>query len=117
MELLSEPPVPRPRTFVNAPPTGWIPKQQLLDESEIDEGIFADWAPKLGLRTCLVSRGRPGVTSYYALAAVATLKRLADLSQHPPRNMDRWLWQLWLEGHDVDVCAWAGKNLANGLKA
>lgn len=108
--------MPRPRRFTSAPPKGWITKQQLLTEAELGERTFDGWAEKLGLRTRLVSHGRGGITSYYPPGTVATLKRLDHLSANSKGNMDDWIWQLWLEGQDVDISAWASMHLADGLK-
>jgi hypothetical protein len=108
--------MPKPRTFASAPPSGWISRDELLVETGIGERLFAGWAEQLGLRTCLVSRGRGGSDSYYPSESVATIKRLRDLSRHPPRNWDDWRWRLWIEGHEVDIRAWARGHLASGLK-
>jgi hypothetical protein len=63
-----------------------------------------------------VSRGRGGFESYYPSESIGTIKRLRELRADSPRNFDEWLWRLWLEGHEVDVRAWAREHLASGLK-
>jgi hypothetical protein len=108
--------MPKLRTFVDAPPNGWISRERLLVETDIDERKFAAWAAQLGLKTCLVSRGRGGLESYYPSEYVGTIKRLQELMGNSRRNFDEWLWRLWLEGHDVDIRAWAREHLASGLK-
>jgi hypothetical protein len=108
--------MPKLRTFVSAPPNGWISRERLLVETGIGERKFAGWAAQLGLRTCLVSRGRDGFESYYPFEYIGTIKRLQELIGNSRRNFDQWLWRLWLEGHDVDIRAWAREHLASGLK-
>jgi hypothetical protein len=108
--------MPKLRAFASAPPNGWITRDRLLAETGIGERKLAAWAAQLGLRTCLVSRGRGGLDSYYPSESIGTIKRLLELSAESPRNLDEWLWRLWLEGHEVDVRAWARKHLAYGLK-
>jgi len=63
-----------------------------------------------------VSRGRGGFESYYHPESVGRIKRLRELSRHPPRNWDDWLFRLWLEEHEFDIRAWARKHLASGLE-
>ena len=108
--------MPKLRTFASAPPNGWISRDRLLVETGIGERRLADWAEQLGLRTCLVSRGRGGFESYYPPESVGTLKRLLELSADIAAQFDEWLWRLWLEEHEVDIRAWARKHLAGGLK-
>jgi hypothetical protein len=108
--------MPKLRTFARAPPNGWISRDRLLAETGIGERRFADWAARLGLRTCLVSRGREGIKSYYPSEGVVTLKRLLELSADLPRKFDESLWCLWLEDPEVDIRPWAKKHLASGLK-
>jgi hypothetical protein len=106
----------RPRKFVKAPPKGWITKKTLLADTGVDERVFDGWVEKLGLETCLVSRGKTGITSYYPPKTIRTIQRLSELRVSSRRNIDEWIWQLWLEEHDVDICAWANRHLADGLK-
>jgi len=108
--------MPAVRTFAPAPPEGWIDRVRLLTETGVSDRKFAEWAPKLGLRTCLVSRGRAGVEAYYPPGSIRMIKRLLEISATSPRDMNRWLWQLWLEGFDVDICGWAKKHISSGLK-
>jgi hypothetical protein len=116
MEKILGPLMPSTRTFSNEPPKGWIGKDRLLAEIGISDRRLAEWAPHLGLRTCLVSRGRNGIEAYYPPDSVGMIKRLLELRAQSPRDMDRSLWQLWLEGEDVDITAWAKKHLARGLR-
>jgi hypothetical protein len=108
--------MPRPRKFVKAPPKGWIAKEKLLDETVVDERVFDDWVDKLGLKNCLVSRGKGRITSYYPPDTSGTIRRILELRVSARRNIDEWIWHLWDEEHDVDTCAWARRHLANGLK-
>ena len=52
--------MPKLRTFAGAPPNGWISRERLLVETGIGERKLAGWVAQLGLKTCLVSRGRGG---------------------------------------------------------
>jgi len=103
----------RSRNFVKAPPKGWITKQKLLSETGVEERVFDGWAEKLGLKTALVSRGKKGTASYYPHETIATIRRLCELRVSSRRNIDEWIWRLWLEEHDVDICAWANKHVAD----
>jgi hypothetical protein len=53
--------------------------------------------------------------SYYAPDSIRTVKRLLELSANAPRDMDEWLWRLWLEEENVDIIAWTKKHLNSGL--
>jgi hypothetical protein len=108
--------MPKLRKFVSAPPNGWISRERLLVETGIGERRLAGWAEQLGLKTCLVSRGRGGFESYYPSDCIGMIKRLQELSMDSPRNWDEWLWRLWLKGDEVDIRAWAREHLASGLK-
>lgn len=103
----------RSRKFVKAPPKGWITKQKLLSKTGVEERVFDGWAEKLGLKTALVSRGKNGTTSYYPPETIATIRRLCELRVSSRRNIHEWIWRLWLEEHDVDICAWANKHVAD----
>jgi hypothetical protein len=116
MQKILEPQSPMSRCFVDAPPKGWIKKETLLEETNISDRMLAEWAPQLGLRICLVSRGRKGIDSYYQPSGVPTINRLRELGATGPRDMNERLWRLWLEGHDVDIPGWAKKHLTSGLK-
>ena len=107
--------MPKPRTFVSAPPNGWISRERLLVETGIGERRLADWGPRLGLRTCLVSHGRGGMESYYPPDSIRTVKHFLELSANTPRDTDERLWRLWLEEENVDIIAWAKKHLDSGL--
>jgi hypothetical protein len=108
--------MPKPRTFVSAPPNGWISRGRLLVETGIGERRLAGWVAQLGLKSCLVSSGRGGFESYYPSESIGTIKRLLELRADSPRDFDEWLWRLWLEGREVDIRAWAKEHLASGLK-
>jgi hypothetical protein len=108
--------MPKLRMFASAPPSGWISRERLLVETGIGERRLAGWAEQLGLRTCLMSRGRGGFESYYPSESIGTIKRLLELRADSPRNFDEWVWRLWLEGREVDIRAWLRKHLASGLK-
>src|SRR5262245_29142374 len=108
--------MPKARTFASEPPNGWISRDRLLVETGIGERRLAGWAEQLGLRTCLVSRGRGGFESYYPPGSVGTIRRVLELSTDSPRNWDDWLWRIWLEDHEFDIRAWAREHLASGLK-
>ena len=107
--------MPKPRTFVSAPPNSWISRERLLVETGIGERRLADWGPRLGLRTCLVSHGRGGMESYYPPDSIRTVKHFLELSANTPRDTDERLWRLWLEEENVDIIAWAKKHLDSGL--
>ena len=83
----------KPRTFVSAPPNGWISRERLLIETGIGERALAGWVAQLGLKTCLVSRGKRGFESYYPPESIGTIKRLRELRTESPRNFDEWLWR------------------------
>jgi hypothetical protein len=103
------------RTFTSEPPKGWIRKDKLLAETGIGDRRLADWGPRLGLRTCLVSHGRGGMESYYQPDSIRTVKHFLELSANTPRDTDERLWRLWLEEENVDIIAWAKKHLDSGL--
>jgi hypothetical protein len=104
------------RRFLDAPPKGWIRREKLLKETGISDRTLAEWFPQLGLKTCLISRGRNGLESYYEPNSIPTINRLRELRATGSRDMNEWLWRLWLEGHDVDIRGWAKKHLTSGLK-
>jgi hypothetical protein len=59
-----------------------------------------------------ISLGRKGTVSYYPPQTVRLIDRLNELRQQV-RNADEWLWQLWLDGFEVDVRSWTKKHLNN----
>jgi hypothetical protein len=51
-----------------------------------------------------------GSASYYPLEIVRLIERLNELRSEV-RDADKWLWQLWLDGFNAEVCSWAKRHL------
>jgi hypothetical protein len=52
-----------------------------------------------------------GNEPFYPPVTIEMIRRLEELREQYPRNMDEWLWELWLDGYPVDVIAWCRRRL------
>jgi hypothetical protein len=95
-----------------APPKGYISLQELRARTGASERNLSEWR-RLGLgvpEPQQISLGRRGTASYYPIETVLLIDRLNELRQRI-RDADEWLWQLWLDGFQVDMRSWAKKHL------
>jgi hypothetical protein len=94
------------------PSEGWISLQELRTRTGVSERNLSEWR-RLGLgvpEPKQISLGRRGTASYYPVETVRLIDRLNELRREI-RDADEWLWQLWLDGFEVDVRSWAKKHL------
>jgi hypothetical protein len=96
------------------PPKGWITLQELCARTGASERNLSEWRRRgLGVPEPLpISLGRRGTVSYYPVETVRLIDRLNELRQQT-RDVDKWLWQLWLDGFRVNIRLWAKKHLDN----
>jgi hypothetical protein len=97
---------------ISVPPEGWISLQELRARTGVSERNLSEWRRRgLGVPAPqLTSQGKRGTVSYYPIETVPLVERLNELRQQD-RDADKWLWQLWLDGFNVDIRSWAYGHL------
>jgi hypothetical protein len=96
----------------------WLSEQDLRAATGISRHNLVRWrqqslipAPK---RRFL---GRSaGSASYYPPVAVPMIQRLYQLRRQN-RDVDEWLWRLWIDGFPINIRSWAHTRLARAQKA
>jgi hypothetical protein len=53
----------------------------------------------------------PGNEAVYPSVTIAMVRRIDELRRQWPRDMDEWLWQLWLDAYPIDIIKWCRKRL------
>jgi hypothetical protein len=109
----------RPRTAIRGSvstpiPRGWIALDRLLAETGIGKDTLNNLRQRYRYvipRSLVVplTAGRGGA-AYYPPETPSIICRLNELRRESP-NPDDCLWRLWLEGHPVDIRAWAADRL------
>lgn len=104
----------RRTNFAGSRPPGWIERGDLLAATGENERNLVEFRG-YGIvpRPVEVASKRRGKVSYYHPASIPIIQRLHTLKETTPRNMDEWLWHLWLEEYPVDIRLWVGKHLAS----
>jgi hypothetical protein len=119
-KLQQQPRKPDRRPVSEPIPRGWLSLARLTAETAIDERTLSNWGKRWLIPRPIVTpklKGR-GSVAYYRYETVAIIRRLYELREET-HSADDWLWQLWLEGHPVDIWGWAAERLdatVNGLK-
>ena len=52
-----------------------------------------------------------GNEAFYPAITVEMVRRINEQRQHS-KNMEKWLWQLWLDGYPVDIIEWCRTRLS-----
>jgi hypothetical protein len=94
------------------PPEGWISLQELCARTSASKRNISEWR-RLGLgvpEPLQKSLGRKGTASYYPEETLALIDRLNEL-RRKIRDVDDWLWQLWLDGFKVEIRSWVKKHI------
>jgi len=53
----------------------------------------------------------PGNEAVYPPLTIAMVRRIDELRRQSPRDMDEWLWQLWLDAYPIDIIKWCRERL------
>jgi hypothetical protein len=53
----------------------------------------------------------PGNEAVYPPVTIAMVRRIDELRRQSPRDMDEWLWQLWLDAYPIDIIKWCRERL------
>jgi hypothetical protein len=59
----------------------------------------------------------PGNEAVYPPVTISIVRRIDDLRRQWPRDMDEWLWQLWLDAYPIDIIKWCRDRLLRHAKA
>jgi hypothetical protein len=52
-----------------------------------------------------------GNEAWYPPVYLPMVRRINELRQRQPKDMDEWFWQLWLDDYPVDVIGWCRRRL------
>jgi hypothetical protein len=109
-------------------PEGWVSEAELaavtgVGTTEEDRHRFhrnlLNWRHHGLLPQCYAGHKVPfivplgfgvGNEAFYPPITIAMVRRINELRQHS-KNMDKWLWQLWLERYLVDIIEWCRRRL------
>src|SRR5690348_10532131 len=61
-----------------------------------------DGLPVPSVRPLGIGNG-PGNEAWYPPITIAMVHRINELGLQFPKNMDEWLWHLWLEGYPSEI--------------
>jgi hypothetical protein len=92
----------------------WISEQEIRDATGISRRNLVRWRRQglLPLPTRSFSGRGTGSTSVYPAITVPMVRRLEELRQQSPHNVDGWTWALWLDGFPIDIRKWCDDHLA-----
>ena len=102
------------------PPEGWITRDELVAATAVSDRNLLNWCAK-GLVPRPMRRflgGGRGTAAFYRAESVAIIRALHEL-QERGRDVDSWLWGLWLDpaDHPVDIRPWLLRCLDHVLGA
>ncbi len=101
------------------PPNGWMTRDELVAATGVSERNLVNWRAEgfVPQPQRLFLGGGRGTTAFYRAELVAMIRRLYEL-QRQGRDVNAWLWGLWLDPADypVDIRPWTLRRLDHALK-
>jgi hypothetical protein len=96
----------------------WISEQELRAETGISRRNLERWRQQgiLPVPTRRFSGRGTGSTSVYPPITVPMVRRLDELRQQSPHDVDGWTWALWLDGFPIDIRKWCDDHLAHAAQ-
>lgn len=98
-----------------APAEGWLSEAELIAATGISRRNLIRWRGQgLVPKPKVVRLGAAGTASYYPPIAMPMILRLYEL-QRDTRDVDAWIWGLWLDDRDfpADIRAWTIATLGS----